>query len=103
MAYNLTEITRGSNLAEWLIGLNSATGGVMMIALVVGFTVLLYGLAVVRNYSSMYALSFSTFFGFVLSTLLWLMRYDGLGLINSSVPVIYLLLFGFSLIMLRYE
>lgn len=86
------ELTQGTNIAEWLIIMNTWSGGLLATGLVISISILLFSVMKKNNIQTEQAIATASFATFCIATAMWAMTYDGMVLLQSWVVVVYLLI-----------
>jgi len=94
MAINLSTLNNGSNPAEWFIIINSWSEGFMMSGILVIVALIVFGIAKKSGTGDIEAFLGTSFAMFIVSLAGWFVRFDGLQLVPTFLPVFFLFMAG---------
>lgn len=89
----------GSNIVEWLLIINSWSGGMLGFLFFSLITILLFAIFKFNNAGTEDAIIAASFIGFLVSGLAWLVRWNGYILVHTSLPVFLIVLCGIGIIL----
>lgn len=99
LIYNYTELRNGTNIVDWLVIMNGWSNGILFNALFVTIFILIFSVARWQDVEFESALILTGFAGFLISIFAWLIRFNGVGLVDGSLPIVMAILTGIGLIL----
>lgn len=91
-------LKNGSNIIEWILIINSWSNGMLGFVFFSLFPILLFAIFKQNNAETETALIASSFIGFLISGLAWLIRWNGYILVHTSLPIFLITLCGIAVI-----
>jgi len=96
MAYNISELTQGTNIVEWIIIMNSWANGHPLGVFFVVFSLVILGVMTGAGVRFLNALIATSFISFLITLLMWAARFAGEALIPTFYPFIFGAFLGFA-------
>jgi hypothetical protein len=90
MTYNVTELTQGTNIMEWMIIMNSWANGHPLGVFIVIVSLIVLGVMTGAGVRFINALIATSFISFLITLLMWAARFAG----DALVPTFYPFVFG---------
>lgn len=97
--YNYTALIEGTNIVEWSLIFNNMAGGFLITMLVVIGSLITFMLSSRATQRNSVGFITTGFIWMMISSLLWVIQWEGLRLLPTFVPVVYAILFGLGLFM----
>jgi hypothetical protein len=90
--YNMSQLSTGENIVEWLMIFNNFSEGVVFSGLAIGIVLLIFGVMKLQNVETDTAIMAASFIGFLITALLWLIEWDSSRLVPTMIPFLLLVL-----------
>lgn len=90
LIYNMSELTEQTNLAEWVLTLNSWTNNLLFMGFCIVMVLVLFGIMITANVDVLNAFTAANFLGLFIAWLMWLL---GQVYLINSLPILFPILF----------
>lgn len=97
--YNMSELTQGSNIVEWMVIFNNMSNGIMFGGLSIAIVLVLFGVMKMQKIETDIALIGSGFTGFLVTGLMWTIEFNGMRLVPTIVPFMMMIIVATALFM----
>jgi putative copper export protein len=92
--YNVSQLSSGTNIVEWLVIINDWTGGIVISAFILSIVLLMFSIMKMNNVETDDALIATGFIGFLITGVAWMVRFADIGLVPTIVPVMCMIACG---------
>ena len=100
MVYNVTQLADGTNIAEWALIINNWTGGVLFSGFVIVGSLITFTISYKSSGDNAgIALITTGFIWGLITSLLWVIQWNGYTLLPTFIPLLYGLLLGLGALM----
>lgn len=90
--YNVSELAEGSNIVEWIVIFNSWSDGIVFAGMSIAMVLVIFGVMKLQNVETDTAIISAGFIGFLITTLLWLIEFNGERLVPTLIPFMLLII-----------
>jgi hypothetical protein len=97
--YNVTQLTSGTNIVEWSLVINSWTSGTLFAALVILGAFITFSIMRYANNPTTVCMMSTGFIWGIISSLLWVVQWQGLTLLPTAIPILFGILGGVGALM----
>ena len=97
--YNYSQLADGANIVDWILIFNGWSNSVLFSGIAISFVLLVFGLMKVQNVETDSAIIASSFIGFLVTGLLWLIQFEGLRLVPTIIPFLLIIICGVGVFM----
>lgn len=97
--FDVESLADGTNIIEWMIIINSMTGGMLFTAMIVIGSLITFTISMRSTKVASVATITTGFIWMIISVLLWVIQWNSLTLIPTSLPVIYGIILASGMLM----
>jgi hypothetical protein len=99
MTINLSTLTDGSNIAEWVVIIDSWSNGLLMGGLLLILALIIFSISKASGTEEVKAFMGTAFVMFLISTVGWFVRVGTLQLVQTFMPMFFLFMTGIAIVL----